>query len=168
VYCCPWARHHIFPQSRYTVSVDRRQLLQALCTGAIAFGSGCLGIFESRRPPYLEDITVRNGDDADHEFEFTIEQSESVVQQTTIELDRSESLDQIDCEWSGRGPFIVTCTLDGSRTETVRLDNRSGPIQQGTGEYTHLTFTATGSGELDWSGYLDDGGVQNCSGSPSE
>lgn len=149
------------------MSVNRRQLLQALGPGMVALGGGCQRLSESHRPPYLEDVTVRSGADTDHEFDLTIRQDDAVLQATTIELGEGESLEQTDCEWSGRGPFVVTCALDGSQKETVRVD-MSDDIQQGTGEYVHLTFTATVSGDLNWSGYLDDGGVRSCSGSPSD
>jgi len=137
--------------------------------------SGCSGLLESHQPPYLEDVTVRNEDGINHEFELTIEQDESIVHETTIELGRSqppENVDHIpqagvDCKWSGRGPFVVTCTVDGDQTEAVRIGDASDDIHQGAGEYAQVTFTVTVEGTLGWSGYLDDGGGRKCPGSPS-
>lgn len=155
--------------------VFRRRLVQTLGVGTITLASGCSGLLDSRQPPYLEEVTVQNKDGVGHEFELTIEQNESVVQETTIELGRSQPpgnvdhvpLKDVDCEWSRRGPYVVTCTLDGDQTEAVRVDTASDDIQQGAGEYAHVTFTVTVEGTLDWSAYLDDGGVRKCSGSPS-
>ena len=143
-------------------SVYRRGLLQTMGVSAIALGSGCVGSLAGR-PRYLESVYARTHDGADNEFELSIEQSGEVVQETTIELERSQMLDRVDCQWSGRGPFKVTCTLSGDQTETVRVAN----IQEGAGEYAHIRFVATSVGELSSSGYLDDGGVRRCSGSPS-
>lgn len=144
-------------------SVYRRVLLQAMGASAIALGSGCVDSFAGR-PRYLESVNVRNHDETANEFELSIEQSGEIVQETTIELDRSELLDAVDCQWSGRGPFEVTCTLSEDQTETVQI----AEIQEGAGEYAHTTFVATSLGELSSSSYLDDGGVRRCSSSPSE
>ena len=143
-------------------SVYRRGLLQAMGTSAIALGSGCLDSFGSR-PRYLESVNVRNHDETANEFELSIEQSGEIIQETTIELDRSEMLDGVDCQWSGRGPFEVTCMLSGDQTETIQVAD----IQEGAGEYAHITFVATSLGELSSSSYLDDGGVRRYSSSPS-
>lgn len=127
---------------------------------AMALGSGCVDSSASR-PRYLESVNVQNHDETANEFELSIEQSGEIVQETTIELDRSEMLDKVDCRWSGRGPFEVTCTLSGDQTVQV------AEIQEGAGEYAHITFVATSLGELSSSSYLDDGGVRRCSSSPS-
>ena len=115
------------------------------------------------RPRYLESVYVRNDDDAAREFGVTVERSGEVVHEATIELDGSRGLVRVDCGWSGRGPFVVTCTLAGGQTETVEI----AEVEEGTGEYAHVTFVATTSGELSWSGFLDDGGVRRCAGSTS-
>lgn len=145
-----------------TGSVHRRGLLQTLSVAALAFGGGCVDSLVGR-PRYLAAVHVRNDDDTDHEFGLTVEQSEELVQDTTIELDRSQGPVRVDCEWSGRGPFVVTCTLSGDQTETVQV----AEIEEGSGEYADVTFIATTFGELSWSGVLDDGGVRTCSSSPS-
>jgi hypothetical protein len=129
---------------------------------AIALGSGCVDSFANRRR-YLESVNVRNHDETANEFELSIEQSGEIVQETTIELDRSDMLDEVDCQWSGRGPFEVTCMLSGDQTEAVQV----AEIQEGAGEYAHITFVATSAGELSSSSYVGDGGVRRCSGSPS-
>lgn len=141
-------------------NVDRRGLLQTLSLGAATIGSGCVNLLDSRRPSYLEDIVVRNFDDVGHEYALTIEQDGSVVHEAVVELAGTEglALETVACEWSGRGPFVVTCTLDGADTETIHVDDA---VQQGTGEYANLTFTVSESGALDWSGFFDDGG-QRC------
>lgn len=137
------------------MSMNRREVLQTMSVGAVALGSGCSGLFDSRGSSYLEDVTVKNGDDIAHEFELTVKQADSVVHETTVELEGSQSPATVACEWSGRGPFVVMCTLDGDSTETVRIEDA---IQQGAGEYAQVTFTVTEMAELDWSGFLDDGG----------
>lgn len=142
--------------------MHRRGLLQTLSVAALAFGSGCLGPLAGR-PRYLAAVYVRNDDDIDHEFGLTVEQSGEVVQETTIELDQSRGAVRVGCEWSGRGPFAVTCTLSGDQTEAVQV----AEIEEGSGEYADITFIATSFGELGWSGVLDDGGVRTCSGSSS-
>ncbi|WP_154020966.1 hypothetical protein [Haloarcula sp. CBA1127] len=115
------------------------------------------------RPRYLEAVSFRNDDDTGHEFGLTVEQSGKVVQETTIELDRSQGPVRVDCEWSSRGPFVVTCTLDGDQTETVQV----AEIEEGSREYADVTFIVTTFGEISWSGVLDDGGVRSCSSTPS-
>lgn len=120
--------------------------------------------FLAGRPQYLETVHIQNYDDTDHEFGLTIEQSGEVVQETTIELDRSQGPVRVDCEWSGRGPFVITCTLDGDQTETIQV----AEIEEGSGKYANVTCIATTFGELSWSGFLDDGGVRRCSSSQSE
>lgn len=150
-------------------------MVQTLGVSAISLAGGCSGLIDSRQPPYLEDVFVKNKDGVSHELELTIEQKGSIVQETTIELGRSQPpgnvdlvpVEGVDCEWSGRGPFVVTCSLNDFFTEAVRVDNPSGEIRQGKGEYAHVTFTVTVGGTLDWSGYLDDGGVRKCAGSLS-
>lgn len=67
----------------------RRRLIQTLGVGGSFHVTGCSGLLESHQPPYLEDVTVRNEDGVNHEFEVTIEQNESVVHERTIELGRS-------------------------------------------------------------------------------
>lgn len=113
------------------------------------------------RPQYLESVRVMNHGETDYEFQLSIEQDGEVVQEETIDLD-PQATGAVDCQWSGRGPFEVTCTLGGDRTETVQ----AADIQEGAGEYAQITFVATTSGELSSSGYLDDG--PRCSGPPSE
>ncbi|WP_439026433.1 hypothetical protein [Haloarchaeobius sp. DT45] len=137
----------------------RRGVLQTLSVGAATLGSGCLKLLDSRRPSYLGDVVVRNWDGVAHEFGLTIEQDGSVVHETGIELEgtRGLELEALACEWSGRGPFVVTCTLDGGKTETVRVDDA---VTQGAGAYANLTFTVSESGALDWSGFFDDGGLR--------
>lgn len=119
--------------------------------------------FHANRPQYLAAVYVRNDDDTNHEFQLTVEQGEKVLQETTIKLDREGGPVRVDCEWSGRGPFVVTCRLSEDQTETVRV----AEIEEGAGEYADITFIATTFGELGWSGHLDDGGVRNCNESPS-
>jgi len=143
-------------------SVHRRRLLQALSVAVVAFGSGCVDSFAGR-PRYLESVYIRNFHDTGHEFGITVEQSGEIVQETTIKLDRSQGPVRVDCEWSGRGPFVVKCAVGGDQAETVQV----AEIEEGAGEYAHVTFDVTTFGELSWSGLLDDGGVRNCSGSPS-
>ncbi|WP_130498646.1 hypothetical protein [Natrinema hispanicum] len=133
----------------------RREVLQTMSVGAVALGGGCSGLLDSRGSSYLEDVTIKNGDDIAHDFELTVKQADSVVHEATVELEGTQTLATVACEWSGRGPFVVTCTLDGDSTETVRIDDA---IQQGAGEYAQVTFTVTEMAELDWSGFLDDGG----------
>jgi hypothetical protein len=142
--------------------VRRRGLLQTLSVAAVGFGSGCVDSFVGR-PRYLTAVTVRNDDDTDHEFGLTVEQSGEVVQETTIGLDRSQGPVRMNCEWSGRGPFVVTCTLSGDQTETVQV----AEIEEGAGQYADVGFIATTLSELTWSGVLDDGGVRRCTGSSS-
>jgi hypothetical protein len=142
--------------------VHRRGFLRTLSATGIAVVGGCVGPLGGR-PRYLESVRVRNDDDVDHEFGLTIERGEEVVQETTVELDRSAGPTRVDCEWSGRGPFVVTCTLGGDETETVRVSE----IEEGAGEYASVTFLATVLGNLGWSAVLDDGGVRRCSGSSS-
>lgn len=140
----------------------RRGLLQTMSVAAVTLGSGCVDSLAGRRR-YLETVHVQNDDDTDHEFGLTVEQSGDVVQKTTLDLDQSQGPVRVDCNWSGRGPFAVTCTLSGDQTETVQV----AEIEEGSGEYADIAFTATTFGKLSWSGILDDGGVRTCSGSPS-
>lgn len=136
-------------------NVHRRNLLQTLGVATLGFGSGCVDSLAGR-PRYLTAIHVRNDDDSNHEFGLTVEQSGEIIQETTIELDRSQGPVRVDGEWSGRGPFVVTCTLSGDQTETVQV----AQIEEGSGEHADVTFIATTLGELSWSGVLDDGGVR--------
>jgi len=153
--------------------VYRRELLGALGVGGVAVGSGCSGLLDTGRPSYLDTITVRNEDGVAHEFSLTVERGDTVVHETTVELARSEfrdgdqhtPLSSVDCEWSGRGPYVVLCELGSGRSEAVRVDKE---IQQGAGEHAHVTFVATDSEAVDWSGYLDDGGGNRCTRSPTE
>jgi hypothetical protein len=142
--------------------VYRRGVLQTLSASALAFGSGCVDS-PPYPPRYLEAVYLRNDDDTAHEFRLTIEQDGAAIQETTIELDQSQEFGRVDCEWSGSGPFAVTCTLGGGQTETVQI----AEIEEGSGEYADVTFIATTFGELSWSGVVDDGGTQRCSGSAS-
>ena len=151
--------------------VYRRRLLANVGVGGIAVGSGCSGLLEARRSSYLQGVTVRNEDGVAREFALTIERDGSVVHETTVKLARSEfrdgdqhkPLSSVACEWSGRGPFVVTCTLGNGQTEAVRVDE---DVEQGSGAHAEVTFVATDTAGLDWSGYLDDGGLQ-CGSSPS-
>lgn len=82
-------------------------------------------------PPYLEDVRVQNYDVIAHEVRVTVTQRGETVHETTFELGAREPREyggpyrpweQVDCEWAGRGPFEVTCTVDGEQRETVRVD----------------------------------------------
>ncbi|PSP26067.1 hypothetical protein BRC64_12545 [Halobacteriales archaeon QH_10_67_22] len=139
----------------------RGRFLEVLGTGVGAAASGCHGLTGTRREPYLEAVTVRNLDTADHEFGLAVERAGSVVHEETIELAGSgtdQSQTSVACDWSGRGPFVVTCTLNDGETERVRVDRSSDDIDQGQGAYAQVTFTTTDTGALGSSGYLDDGG----------
>jgi len=112
--------------------VYRRRLLGLLGVCGVAAGSGCSGLLESGRPSYLDGVTVRNEDGVAREFELTVERDGSVAHESTIELDGSEfrggdqhkPLSSVDCEWFGRGPFVVTCTLGNGQTEAARVLRR--------------------------------------------
>jgi len=167
--CRVWARFAASANNRGFTSastivrnVHRRGLLQSLSVAAVAFGSGCLD-FLAGPPRYLEAVYVRNDDDTDHRFGLTVEQNGEVVQETAIELDRSQGPVRVDCEWSGRGPFVVTCMLGGDQTETVQI----AEIEEGAGEYADIRFIVTSLGELSVSGFLSDGGGRSCSESSS-
>jgi hypothetical protein len=140
----------------------RRRLLQAVALGTVAAVSGCLGVLQDE-PRYLESLTLRNDDDSAHTFELTVSRDGEPVQETAVEMSQSSGPTRVDCEWSGRGPFTVTCSLNGERRETVELTE----VEEGAGEYAHITFLATTLGELASSSHLDDGGMRRCSG-PSE
>jgi len=143
--------------------VYRRRLLHTLSVGGFALGSGCLDTL-SDRSRYLEGLYVRNDADSRHEFSLAIERSGETVQETTVEVNQSEGPVRVDCERAGRGPFAVRCTLSGDQTKTVHVAD----LEAGSGGYADITFIATSSGELSWSGVLDDGGVRRCSGSPTK
>ena len=151
----------------------RRRLLQTVGLGAVTLGSGCSGLPGTGRPAYLESVTVRNDDGLAHEFALTVERDDSVVHETTVELDRSTFRDgdqhtplaSVDCEWTGRGPYVATCELETGGSEAVRVDEE---VREGAGEHAHVTFVATDTETVDWSGYLDDGGGTICRQSPTD
>ena len=141
----------------------RRRLLAKVGVGGIAVGSGCSGLLEARRSSSLEGVTVRNEDGVAREFALTIGRNDSVVHETTVKLARSEfrdgdqhkPLSSVACEWSGRGPFVVTCALGNGQTEAVRGDE---DVEQGGGAHAEVTVMATDTAGLDWSGYPNGGG----------
>ena len=140
----------------------RRRVLQAVAVGTATVAGGCLG-FGASQPRYLESLYLRNDDDTAHAFELVVEREGETVQETTVEVAESSGPARVDCEWSGRGPFTVTCTLSGDQQETVEV----AEVEEGAGEYAHLRFLVTTGGELAGSGHLDDGGMRRCSG-PAE
>lgn len=112
--------------------MNRRAFLGTLGAGVAVAGAGCSSVVEAvSPPPYLESVRVRNRDDAAHEVHVTVDQRGETVAETAFDLGPREPREyggpyrpweQVDCEWAGRGPFAVSCTVDGERTATASVD----------------------------------------------
>ena len=135
----------------------RRAFLQAVSVATLGGGSGCLDAI-SGQSRYLEALNVRNDHDTAHELGFTVERGGEVIREMAVEVPPSQGPALVECEWSGQGSFVVTCTLDGDQTRTVDVED----IEEGAGKRADVTFLVTTLGELSSYGIVDDGGLLRC------
>lgn len=136
--------------------MGRRGLLRGVGAGLAVVVAGCSSVAETLSPPpYLEAARVKNTDVLAHQVRVVVAQRGDTVHEATFELGEREPREyggpyrpweQVDCEWAGRGPFEVTCTVDGTEAATARVDKGDTDAEQ---RYVTVEFRIRDTGAVD-------------------